>query len=57
MPALIKFARLPLRVATGTSLVVIFFNAATGFISHFGDASPRWTIALTFAAVAALAVC
>lgn len=56
MPALIKFARLPLRVATGTSLVVIFFNCATGFVSHFGEASPRWNIALTFAAVAALAV-
>lgn len=52
MPALVKFARLPLRMATGTSLAVIAFNSASGFISHFGEADPRWPLALTFAALA-----
>ena len=56
MPALVKFARLPLRMATGTSLAVITFNSAAGFISHFGEAPPRWTLALTFAGIAALGV-
>lgn len=56
MPALIKFAKLPLRVATGTSLAVISFNSAAGFFSHFGEAPPRWTLALTFAGIATAGV-
>jgi len=56
MPALVKFAKLPLRVATGTSLAVISFNSAAGFVSHFGEAPPRWTLALTFAGIAAAGV-
>ena len=56
MPALVKFARLPLRMATGTSLAVITFNSAAGFISHFGERPPRWTLALTFAGIAAVGV-
>ncbi|HQZ28564.1 MAG: sulfite exporter TauE/SafE family protein [Verrucomicrobiales bacterium] len=56
MPALVKFAKLPLRVATGTSLAVISFNSAAGFVSHFGEAPPRWTLALTFAGISAAGV-
>ena len=56
MPALVKFARLPVRMATGTSLAVITFNSAAGFISHFGEASPRWSLAFTFAGIAAVGV-
>jgi uncharacterized membrane protein YfcA len=56
MPALVKFARLPLRMATGTSLAVISFNSAAGFVGHFGEAPPRWTLALTFAGIAAAGV-
>ena len=56
MPALVKFARLPLRAATGTSLAVIAFNSAAGFVSHFGEAPPRWTLAFVFAGIAATGV-
>ena len=56
MPALVKFARLPLRVATGTSLAVISFNSAAGFVSHFGEAPPRWSMAFVFAGLAAVGV-
>ena len=56
MPALVKFAKLPLRVATGTSLAVISFNSAAGFVSHFGEAPPRWTVAFVFAGIAAVGV-
>jgi uncharacterized protein len=56
MPALVKFARLPLRMATGTSLAVIAFNSASGFVSHFGEADPRWPLALTFAGLAVAGV-
>ena len=56
MPALVKFARLPLRVATGTSLAVISFNSVAGFVSHFGEAPPRWSMAFVFATIAAAGV-
>ncbi|MDA7891426.1 sulfite exporter TauE/SafE family protein [bacterium] len=56
MPALVKFAKLPLRVATGTSLAVISFNSAAGFFSHYGEAPPRWSLAFVFAGIAAAGV-
>ena len=56
VPALVRFAKLPLRVATGTSLAVIAFNSASGFVSHFGEAPPRWDLALLFAGIAAVGV-
>ncbi len=52
MPALVKFARLPLRVATGTSLAVIAFNAAAGFAAHFGDGPTDWKLAGVFSSLA-----
>ena len=48
-----KFARLSMREATGTSLAVICFNSTAGFIGHFGEAPPRWIMALVFAGIAA----
>ena len=56
MPALVKFARLPLQVATGTSLAVISFNSAAGFVSHFGEAPPRWPLAFVFGGIAVVGV-
>lgn len=52
VPALVKFAKLPLRQATGTSLAVIAFNSAAGFLSHFGEAPPRWPLAFIFSTLA-----
>lgn len=56
MPALAKFARLPLRAATGTSLAVIACNSAAGFISHLGEAPTPWLLAGVFAAIAGVGV-
>ncbi len=56
VPALMKFGRLPQGVATGTSLAIIAFNSAAGFAAHAGAAPIRWTLALTFAAIAAVGV-
>ncbi len=56
VPALMKFGRLPQGVATGTSLAIIAFNSAAGFAAHAGAAPIRWTLALTFAAIAAAGV-
>jgi uncharacterized membrane protein YfcA len=56
MPALAKFARLPLRVATGTSLAVIACNSASGFVSHLGETPTPWLLAAVFSAIAAAGV-
>ena len=56
VPALVKFAKLPLRQATGSSLAIISFNSASGFLSHFGEAPPRWPLAFLFAGIAAVGV-
>jgi uncharacterized protein len=56
MPALAKFARLPLRVATGTSLAVIACNSAAGFVSHLGKTPTPWLLAGVFAAIAGAGV-
>jgi uncharacterized membrane protein YfcA len=56
VPALVKFAKLPVRQATGTSLAVIAFNSAAGFLGHFGEAPPRWPLAFLFAGLAATGV-
>ena len=56
VPALVKFAKLPLRQATGTSLAIIAFNSASGFLGHFGEAPPRWPLAFLFAGIAAAGV-
>lgn len=56
MPALAKFARLPLRAATGTSLAVIACNSAAGFVSHLGEAPIPWMLAAVFAGIAGVAV-
>lgn len=56
VPALVKFARLPLRMATGTSLAIIAFNSAAGFFSHLGEAAIPWLLAGVFAAIAVAGV-
>jgi uncharacterized protein len=56
MPALVKYARLPLRTATGTSLAVIACNSAAGFASHLGEAPVPWLLAAVFSIIAAAGV-
>lgn len=56
MPALQKFARLPIRVATGTSLAIIAANSASGFLSHLGEVPTRWLLAAVFSGIAATGV-
>ena len=52
MPALVRFARLPLRMATGTSLAVIAINSAAGFAAHLGDGPVDWKLAGLFSGLA-----
>ncbi len=44
VPALVKLARIPMRVAVGTSLTVIAMNATAGTIGYIGQVS--WPFAL-----------
>ncbi len=41
-PALIAFARLPVKVAVGTSLLIISVNSLAGFAGDLGHAEIRW---------------
>ncbi|MFZ9941071.1 MAG: sulfite exporter TauE/SafE family protein [Luteolibacter sp.] len=52
VPALVKFARLPVRVAGGTSLAIIAANSAAGFFSHIGETSTPWPVAAVFISIA-----
>jgi uncharacterized membrane protein YfcA len=54
VPALVLFAGLPMRLAVGTSLLVIAINSAAGFVGHLGEGELQLskTVAFTVAAVA-----
>lgn len=52
VPALVIMARLPMKQAVGTSLVVIAMNSASGFAGYFGTVSVPWAFMAAFTAVA-----
>ena len=50
VPALVLFAGIETRIAIGTSLAVIAFNAAAGLVGHLRHAELDWRFALSFLA-------
>ncbi|QTN33507.1 sulfite exporter TauE/SafE family protein [Akkermansiaceae bacterium] len=56
VPAMMRFARLPLPMAAGTSLAVIAANSISGGISHLPSVAGHWPLAAMFAAFAAAGV-
>jgi uncharacterized membrane protein YfcA len=52
VPAMILFARLPLKVAVGTSLAVIAANSFAGLIGHWRHTQLDWALTGGFAAAA-----
>jgi uncharacterized membrane protein YfcA len=52
VPALVLLARVPMRVAVGTSLVVIALNAASGFVGYLGSVDLDWAFLAGFSAAA-----
>lgn len=52
VPALLRFARAPMRKAVGTSLLIIALNSASGFAAHLAEARGLLPLALSFTAVA-----
>ncbi|MGI8618756.1 MAG: sulfite exporter TauE/SafE family protein [Gemmatimonadaceae bacterium] len=53
VPALVLIAGLPMRVAVGTSLVIIGMNALSGFAGYLGRTEIDWELVGTFTALAA----
>ena len=54
VPALVVFARAPMKIAVGTSLFVIAANSAAGWFAHLGEGDPHAGLTASFAAVAIL---
>jgi uncharacterized membrane protein YfcA len=56
VPALVLLARLPMRRAVGTSLLVIALNAAAGIAGYVGAVPFRWEVLAPFAALAGVGI-
>ena len=56
VPALVLLARVPMRHAVGTSLVVIAMNAAAGFAGYIGHVPIPWGFVGTFVTAAIVGV-
>lgn len=54
VPTLVRFARLPMRKAVGTSLLIIAANSASGFGAHLAAIGPNGPLAAAFTASALL---
>lgn len=54
VPALVFVAKLPMRLAIGTSLLVITLNALSGFAGYLGTVPVDWHLVLWFTSVAAV---
>ncbi len=56
VPALVLLARTPMKLAVGTSLLVIALNAASGFWGYLGLVDVRWGFMAGFAAIAMVGI-
>ena len=54
VPALVLVAKLPMRLAVGTSLLVITMNALSGFAGYAGTVPIDWKLVGWFSAIAAV---
>lgn len=53
VPALVLVAGMPMRLAVGTSLLVITMNALAGFAGYLGHTEIDWNLVVWFTAIAA----
>lgn len=53
VPALVLLARLPVREAVGSSLLIITMNALSGFVGYIGQVPINWGLVGSFTGVAA----
>ena len=56
IPALVLLGKIPMKEAIGTSLLIITFKSATGFIGYLNQVIINWNLMLTFTTVAVLGV-
>ena len=56
VPALVLLARVSMRQAVGTSLLVIAMNSASGFAGYLGRVQVPWAFMLRFTAVAVVGI-
>jgi uncharacterized membrane protein YfcA len=54
VPALVLIARIPVRSAVGSSLLIITLNALAGFIGYIGQVPMNWPLIGAFTSVAAV---
>lgn len=54
VPALLRFAKMPMPLAIGTSLVIIAVNSLAGFAAHLADVRSGMTLAAAFTLAALL---
>ena len=52
VPALVLLARVPMKEAVGTSLLVIAMNSLSGYLGHAGRTDVAWNVVAVFGAVA-----
>jgi uncharacterized protein len=56
VPALVILARIPMKQAIGTSLLVIAMNAASGFVGYLGHVEVPWRFMAGFTGMAILGI-
>jgi uncharacterized membrane protein YfcA len=56
VPALVLLARVPMKQAVGTSLLVIAMNSVAGFAGYAGRVAVPWTFMAEFTAVASVGI-
>jgi uncharacterized membrane protein YfcA len=54
VPALVLLGNLPMKQATGTSLLIIAMKSVTGFLGYLGQVTLNWPLMLGFAIAATL---
>ncbi|MEO1802912.1 MAG: sulfite exporter TauE/SafE family protein [Cyanobacteria bacterium J06629_2] len=56
IPALVLLGGIPMKEAIGTSLLIVTFKSATGFIGYLNQVAIDWNLMFTFTTVAILGV-
>jgi uncharacterized protein len=56
VPALVLLAKIPMKQAVGTSLLVIAMKSATGFLGYLGQVDVPWVFMTLFTAVAVVGI-
>lgn len=56
IPALLKFAKLPMKKAIGTSLLIITINSLIGFVGDIQNTQIDWTFLLMFTTISVIGI-